>query len=102
MEWNKLSLEVQNSVSHSIFKKSLLKFIITIRNSAFKFADIYGIKLLTRLCVDSSQTENSNLNMIFRILLIRCCSLEIESTFHFFSALPKFHHPKNQSHEKTP
>ena len=27
------------------------------------------------------------------------CSLEIESTFHFFSALPKFHHPKNQSHE---
>ena len=94
MEWNKLSLEVQNSVSYSILKKSLLKFIITIRNSAFKFSDIYGIKLLTRLRVDLSQTENSDLNIIFRILLIRCCSLEIESTFHFFFYAAKVSSPQ--------
>ena len=45
-QWNKLSLEIQNSESYSIFKKSLLKFIRTISNSVFNIADIYGIKLL--------------------------------------------------------
>ena len=53
-EWNKLSLEIHNSQSYSIFRKSLLKFIRTIPNSVFSVADIYGIKLLTRLRVESS------------------------------------------------
>ena len=53
-EWNKLSLEMRNSESYSIFKKSLLKFIRTIPNSVFSVADIYGIKLLTRLRVGLS------------------------------------------------
>ena len=40
-EWNKLSLEIHNSESNSIFKKSLLRFIRTIPNSVFSVDVIY-------------------------------------------------------------
>ena len=53
-EWNKLRLEIRNSESYSLFKKSLLKFTRTIPNSVFSVPDIYGIKLLTRLRVGLS------------------------------------------------
>ena len=46
-----MSLEIRSSESYSIFKKSLLKFIIMIPNSVFGVAYIYGIKLLTTLSV---------------------------------------------------
>ena len=99
-EWNKLSLEIRNSVSYSIFKKSLLKFIRTIPNSVFGVGNIYGIKLLTRLRVGLSYLREHKCRHNFQDTNkpLCSCSLEIESTSHFFSALPKFHHPKNQSH----
>ena len=50
-EWNK---EIRNSELYSIFKKSLLKFIRTVPNSVFRVADMYGIKLVTRLRVGLS------------------------------------------------
>ena len=53
-EWNKLSLEMRNSESYNVFKKSLFKFIRAIPNSVFGVADMYGIKLLTRLHVGLS------------------------------------------------
>ena len=53
-EWNKLSLEISNSESYSIFTKSLLSFIRTFPNSVFIVADIYGIKLASRLRVGLS------------------------------------------------
>ena len=67
-EWNKLSLEIRNSESYSTFKKSLLKFTRTIPNSVFSVADIYGIKLLRSLRTGL----NINLDITFKILLIRC------------------------------
>ena len=99
--WNKLSLEIRNYESYSIFKKSLLKFIRTIPNSVFGVADIYGIKLLTRLRVGLSHLREHKFRHNFQDTInpLCSCSLEIESTSHFFSALPKFHQPKNQSHE---
>ena len=85
-EWNKLSLEIRNSESYSIFKKSLLKFIRTIPNSVFNVADIYGIKLLTRLRVGLSHLREHKCRHDFQDTInpICSCSREIESTSHFF------------------
>ena len=100
-EWNKLGLEIRNSELYSIFKKSLLKLARTIPNSLFSVADIYGVKLLTRLRVGLSHFREYKFRHNFQDTInpLCSCSLEIESTSHFFSALPKFHQPKNQSHE---
>ena len=99
--WNKLSLGIRNSESYSIFKKSWLKFIRTIPNSVFSVANIYEIKLLTRLRVGLSHLRGHKCRNNFQdaVNLLCSCSLKIESTSHFFSVLQKFHHPKNQSHE---
>ena len=49
---------MSNSEPYSIFKKSLLKFTRTIPISLFSVADIYGIKLLTRLHVGLSHLRD--------------------------------------------
>ena len=97
MEWNKFSLEIRNSELYSIFKKYLLKFIKTIPNRIFSVANIYGIKLLTRLRVGLSHLREHKFRHNFQDTInpLCSCSLETESISHFFSALPKFHHPKN-------
>ena len=59
---------MRNSESKSMFKKSLLKFTRTIPNSVFSVADIYGIKLLRSLRAGL----NIDLDITFKILLIRC------------------------------
>ena len=96
-EWNKVSLEIRNSESYSVFKKSLVKFTRT--NSVFSVADIYGLKLLTRLRASLSHLRKHKFRHNFQDTVnpLCSCSLELESTSHFFSALLKFHHPKNQS-----
>ena len=48
-EWNNLIPEIRKSISHEVFKNSLLKFIRPIPNSFFNVSDSLGIKLLTRL-----------------------------------------------------
>ena len=95
-EWNKLSLEIRNSESYSIFKKSLLKFIRTIPNSVFSVADIYGIKLLTRLRVGLSHLREHKFRHNFQDTInpLCSCSLEIESTSHFFLRCQNFITPR--------
>ena len=92
-EWNK---EIRNSESYSIFKKSLLKFIRTIPNSVFGVADIYGIKLLTRLSVGLSHLREHKFRHNFQDAInpLCSCSLEIESTFHFFLRCQDFIPPR--------
>ena len=68
--WNKLSLEIGNSASYSIFEKSLLKFIRMIPNSVLMLPIFYEIKLGTRLRLASGIVENVNLDIVFRILSI--------------------------------
>ena len=57
-----------------------------IRNSVFNVADIYGIKLLTRLRVGLSHLREHKFRHNFQdiINLLCSCSLEIESTTLFF------------------
>ena len=85
-EWNKLSLKICNSESYSIFKRSLLKFKRTIANSIFSFAKIYKIKLVTRLHIGLSQLIEHKFRHNFQDTInpLCSCSLEVESTSHFF------------------
>ena len=89
-------MEIRNSESCSIFKKSLLKFVRTIPNSLFGVADIYGIKLLTRLRVDLSHLREHKFRHDFQDTInpLCSCSLEIESTSHFFLRCQNFITPR--------
>ena len=89
-------MEIRNSESYSIFKKSLLKFIRTIPNSVFSVADIYGIKLLTRLRVGLSHLREHKFRHNFQDTInpLCSCSLEIESTSHFFLRCQNFITPR--------
>ena len=91
-----LSLEIRNSESYSIFKKSLPKFIRMILNNVFGVVDIYGIKLLTRLHVGLSHLREHKFRHNFHstINLLCSCSLEIESTSHFFLYCQNFITPR--------
>ena len=75
-----------------IQKQSLLKFIRTIPNRVFGIADIYGIKLLTRLHVGLSHLREHTFRHNFQdtINLLCSCSLETESTSHFFLRCQNF------------
>ena len=95
-EWNKLSLEIRNSESYSLFKKSLPKFTRTIPNSVFIIADIYGVKLLTSLGVGLSHFREHKFRHNFQdtINQLCFCSLEIESTSHLFLRCQNFITPR--------
>ena len=88
-------MEIRNYESCSIFKKSLLKFTRTIPKNLFIAADIYGIKLLTRLRVGFSLLENLNLDNFQDTINPLCsCSLEIQPNSHFFLRCQNFITPK--------
>ena len=93
-EWDKLSLEIRNSVSYSIFKKSLLKFLKTIPNSALNVADIYGIKVLTRLCVDLGHIREHKFRHNFQDTISPLLQSRNRINFPFFSALPNLMTPR--------
>ena len=94
-EWNNLSPEIRKSVSHEVFKNLLLKVIRHSPNSLFNVPGSLGIKPLARLRLGLShlREHKCNHNLQDTINLLCSCSLESESTSHFFSALPKLHGP---------
>ena len=87
---------MRNSEPYSVIKKSLLKFARTIPNSLFSIADIYGIKLLTRLHVGLSHLREHKFRHNFQDTInpLCSCSLEIESTSHFFLRCQNFITPR--------
>ena len=87
-EWNSSSPEIRKSVSHEVFKNSLLKFIRPSPNSLFNVSD----SLLTRLCLGLShlREHKSNHNFQDTINPLCSCSLESESTTHFFLRCQNF------------
>ena len=74
----------------------MLKFIRTIPNSVFNVVDIYGIKLLTRLRVGLSHLREHKFRHNFQDTInpLCSCSLEIESTSHFFLRCQNFITPR--------
>ena len=91
-EWNYLSPEIRKSVSHEVFKNSLLKFIRPSPNSLFNVSDSLGIKLLTRLRLGLSHLREHKFNHNFQDTInpLCPCSLESESTTHFFLRCQNF------------
>ena len=86
MEWNKLDSGIRNADTYVSFRKMLLNFIRPIVNSIYKIYDPLGIKLLIRLRLGFSHLSEHEFRHNFADSLNQLCpcSLETESTFHFF------------------
>ena len=91
-EWNKLSLEICNSVSLEIFKKYLLNFIRPNFNSVFNINNSLGLKLPTCLRIGFSLLKEHKLKHNFQDSVDPLCGCgnDIESTIHFFLHCPNF------------
>ena len=85
-EWNNLDPDLRNAKSYSTFRKSLLKSGRPSPNHICKIDDPLGLKLLTRIRFGLSHLNehrfNQNLDSCINPLC--SCSLEVESTKHFF------------------
>ena len=85
-EWNKLDPDLCNAKSYSKFRKSLLKSGRPSPNHIYKIHDPLGLKLLTRLRLGLSHLNEHRFNHNFDSCInpLCSCSLEVESTKHFF------------------
>ena len=77
---------------YKVFKNSLLIIIRLSPNSLFNVSDRLGIKLLTRLRLGLSHLSEHNFNHNFQDAInpLCPCSLESESTTHFFLRCQNF------------
>ena len=84
-EWNKLDLTLHKS-SYKIFRNSLLKMIRPSPNPVYDIHNPIGIHSLTRLRLGLSHLNEHKFNHNFKNCFnaLCTCSLEIESTSHFF------------------
>ena len=84
-EWNKLDLNIGNSQSLNIFKKSLLKFIRPSGISTLNCHNRRWVKLLTRLRLDLSHLHKRKLKYGFHDTLNPIYSFDndIETSAHF-------------------
>ena len=85
VEWNKLDLKIQNS-SYLVFRNYLIKRIRPLAAPVYNIHNPLGLKLLTRLRLGLSHLNNHRFNHNFENCLnpLCTCSLEVESTTHFF------------------
>ena len=92
IEWNKLDLNIRNSESLSIFKKSLLKFIRLSGSSVFNCHNPRGIELLTRLRLSLRYSRKHKLKHGFQDSLNPICSCgnDIETSAHFLLHSPHY------------
>ena len=91
VEWNKLDLKIWNSF-HVVFRNYLIKRIRPLAAPVYNIHDPLGLKLLTRLRLGLSHLIEHRFNHNFESCLnpLCTCSLEVESTTHFFLTLPPF------------
>ena len=89
IEWNKLDLNIRNSESLNICKKTLLNFI---RLSVFNCHNPKGVKLLTRLRQGLSHLHEHNFKPSFQDSLnpISGCGNDIETSAHYLLHCPNF------------
>ena len=92
IKWNKPDLNIRNSESLNIFKKSLLKFIRPSANSVFHCHNLKGVKLLTRLRLGLSHLHQDKFKHGFQDTLNPICSCgnDIETSAHFLLHCPHY------------
>ena len=85
VEWNKLELKIKNS-SYIVFRNYLIKRIWPLAAPVYNIHNPLGLKLLTRLRLGLSHLNEHRFNHNFESCLnpLCTCSLEVESTTHFF------------------
>ena len=77
IECNKPNREGRNSENIKIFKRTLLEFTRTSRNSIFNIYNAYGIKLLTRLPLGLSDLINISLSIVLMAQSISFVFVEV-------------------------
>ena len=84
-EWNKLDLKCRKC-TYNVFRNHLLKSIQPLSNPIYNIHDPLGIRLLTRLRLGLSHLNEHRFNHNFDNCInpLCTCTLEIESTTHFF------------------
>ena len=84
-EWNKLDLGIQKS-TYSVFRQYLFKVIRPQPYATFNVCNFAGLRLLTRLRLGLSHLNEHRFNQNFQNCInpLCTCSLEVESTSHFF------------------
>ena len=92
MEWNKLSSSIWNS-SYPVFRNHLLKIIRPVLNPVYNIQKCIGLKLLSRLRLGLSHLNEHRFNHNFQNCInpLCTCSLEVESTAHFFLHCHHYH-----------
>ena len=90
MEWNKLGLNIRNSESLNISKKSLLKFKPSSGSSVFNFHNPRGVKLLTRLRRDLSHLPEHKFKHD-----TSSCGNDIKTSAHSLLHCPHYYNGKS-------
>ena len=86
IEWNKLDSRLRKVNSFTDFKKNILIFIRPKANCDFNSNSSKGLTFLTRLRLGLSHLRKHKFKYSFQdsINLLCSCSLDIESTIHYF------------------
>ena len=92
IEWSKLDLNIRNSESLNIFKKTLLHFIGPSGSTVFNCHNPKGVKLLTRLRLRLSDLREHKFKHSFQDSLNPTCSCgnDIETSAHYLLHCPNF------------
>ena len=86
VECNRLDHTLRNSKSYNNFKNLLLKIGRPMRKPTFNIHNPLGLKLLTRFRLRLSHLNDHRFNYNYEDCInpLCSCSLEVESTVHFF------------------
>ena len=84
-------MSVQSSQMISEFKKRLIQIVRPVKRSFFHVHDLYGVKLLTWLCVEFSDLRSHRYNHNFHCSEPSCsCQTGVEDNEHFVLHCPRF------------
>ena len=92
IEWNKLDSSLPKVKSFTDFNNNILIFIRSKPNSVFNFNNSKGLKFVTRLRLRLSLLREHKFKHSFQdsINPLWSCSLDVESTIHYFLQCPLF------------
>ena len=92
IEWNKLDSRLRKAKSFTDFKKNILSFIRPKANSALNCNSSKGLKFVRRLPLGLSHLREHKFKQSFQdsINPLCSCSLDVESTIHYFLHCPQF------------
>ena len=92
IEWNKLDSRLRKAKSSNDFKKNILSFIRPKANSVFNCNSSKGLNFVARFRLGLSHLREHKFKHSFQdsINPLCSCSLDVESTIHYFLHCPQF------------